>query len=127
MDIKDLYKYAWTHNTKINPEDPEYLLGFMLDKVKQSPQEVPGLLQRAIDRRRLVDILNMLGVRIYLDHRQFGDPLTPDWLTDNLLDDSNESYRHLQTELDTMLQNPEMFTPEHYNIPTNIIDIVKSS
>lgn len=127
MDIKDLYTYAWTHNTKINPEDPEYLLGFMLDKVKQSPQEVPGLLQRAIDRRRLVDILNMLGVRIYLDHKQFRDPLSPDWLTDNLLDDSNESYRHLQTELNTMLQNPEMFTPEHYNIPTNIIDIVKSS
>lgn len=127
MDIKDLYKYAWTHNTKINPEDPEYLLGFFLSKIKDSPQEVPGLIQRAIDRRRMVDVLNMLGVRIYLDQKMFGNCLGPDWLTDNLLEDSNESYRHLQTELNLLLENPDMLTPEYYHISTNLIDIVKAS
>lgn len=127
MDIKDLYKYAWTHNTKTSPEDPDYLLGFFLSKIKDSPQEVPGLIQRAIDRKRMVDVLNMLGVRIYLDHKMFGEYLGPDWLTENLVENTNESYRHLQTELNCLLENPDMLTPEYYHIPTKLIDIIKSS
>ena len=68
MDIKDLYIYAYTHSpVRLNTEDDDYLLCFVLDKIQRRSGETLGLIQRAIDRHRLVEITNKLAIRIYLD------------------------------------------------------------
>lgn len=118
MDIKDLYEYAWTHSqVPLDTEDHEYLLCFFLDKIQHKSTETIGLLQRAIDRKKLVFILNQLTFKIYLDARANGKPYTTDWLEENLLEETPDSYRHLQTELDRLIQEPERTYPEFYHIP----------
>lgn len=111
MQIKDLYEYAWTHcQVSLNTEDSDYLLCFVLDKMQHNSRETIGILQRAIERKRLVEILNMLVIRL-ADEGQITD-----WI-EHLVPDSAETYRHLQTELDQMILEPERISPEFYNIP----------
>ena len=118
MDIKDLYIYAYTHSpVRLDTEDDDYLLCFVLDKIQRRSGETLGLIQRAIDRHRLVEITNKLAIRIYLDKRMLKDPLPIDWLTDHLVPETIGSYRHFQTELDQIIQEPERTSPEFYHIP----------
>ena len=127
MDIKDLYKYAYTHSpVKLNTEDDDYLLCYILDKIQKRSGETLGLLQRAIDRHKLVEITNKLAIRIYLDKRMFGDPLPIDWLTDHLVPETLGSYRHFQTELEELILDHERTSPEFYHIPSELYQLTVS-
>ena len=113
MGIKDLYIYAWTHcQVELDTGDSDYPLCFILNEIQHKSTKVLGMLQVAIDRKSLARIINMLAIRIKLE-----DMLPTDWLDEHLIPDNPASLRHLQTELDQLIQEPERTCPEFYNIP----------
>lgn len=121
MDIKDIYIYAWTHRpVTVDTEDTDYLLCFVLDKIQRKQSDALDMIHRALEKGFLHDILNQLATRIHLDNRQWKRKTSIDWLVAHLIPASEETYRHLQTEFDQLVLEPDRLTPEYYNIPAEL-------